>query len=73
MKNLWKYILAGLATAVLCLCWSRFFDNGFQDVLTDKQSIILGVSTFLSFEMVVLTGIIVSKIEKNKPTDTEKN
>ncbi len=72
MKKVLKYIVAGLVVAFLCFCWTCFFDNAFHG-LVSEQRIALGVGLFLSFEMVVLTGIIVSKIEKKKPTDTEEN
>lgn len=71
MKNLWKYILTGLVVAFLCFCWTCLFYNTFHGLISE-QRIAFGVGLFLSFEMVVLTGVIVSKIEKNKPTDTEK-
>ena len=63
MKKLWKYILVGLAVAFLCFCWTCFFYNTFH-TLVPEQRIAFGVGLFLSFEMVVLTGIIVSKIKK---------
>ena len=71
MKTIWKYILAGLVVAFVCFCWTCFFDNAFHG-LVSEQRIAFGVGLFLSFEMVVLTGIIVSKIDKNKPSDTNK-
>ena len=71
MKTIWKYILAGSVVAFVCFCWTCFFDNAFHG-LVSEQRITFGVGLFLSFEMVVLTGIIVSKIEKNKPSDTNK-
>ena len=71
MKTIWKYILAGLVVAFVCFCWTCFFDNAFHG-LVSEQRIAFGVGLFLSFEMVVLTGIIISKIDKNKPSDTNK-
>ena len=71
MKTIWKYILAGLVVAFVCFCWTCFFYNTFHG-LVSEQRIAFGVGLFLSFEMVVLTGIIVSKIDKNKPSDTNK-
>ena len=71
MKTIWKYVLAGLVVAFVCFCWTCFFNNAFHG-LVSEQRIALGVGLFLSFEMVVLTGIIVSKIDKNKPSDTNK-
>ena len=71
MKTIWKYMLAGLVVAFVCFCWTCFFDNAFHGLVTE-QRIAFGVGLFLSFETVVLTGIIVSKIDKNKPSDTKK-
>lgn len=71
MKSIWKYILAGLVVAFACFCWTCFFANAFNGIVSE-QRIVLGVGLFLSVEMVILTGIIVSKIDKNKPSDTEK-
>ena len=71
MKTIWKYVLAGLVVAFACFCWTCFFDNTFHG-LVSEQRIAFGVGLFLSFEMVVLTGIIISKIDKNKPFDKNK-
>ena len=65
MKTIWKYILSGLVVAILCFCWTCFFDNAFYG-LVSEQRIALAVGLFLSFEMVVLTGIIVSKIDNKR-------
>ena len=71
MKNIWKYILAGLVVSIICLFWVAWFPAFFNG-LTLETATVWGVGLFLSFEMVVLTGIIVSKIDKNKPSDTNK-
>lgn len=71
MKTIWNYVLGGLVTAFVCFCWTCFFDSAFRGVLAE-QRIALGVGLFLAAELVVLAGIIVSKIDRNKPSDTEK-
>ena len=71
LKNIWKYILAGLATAVLCLLWAAWFPAFFNGV-TLEAATTLGVGLFLACEMVILTGLIISKMEKkDEPTDRE--
>lgn len=65
MRNMWKYILIGLGTIVLewiflALAFALF--NG----LDQMAGAVLGTSFFLAFEMVICTGVILSKIEKVK-------
>ena len=65
MKNIWKYIGIGLVTIVLeWLCLSVFVTwfNGMGGL----GGAIIGASFFLAFEMVICTGAILSKIDKNK-------
>lgn len=67
MKNIWKYILIGLGVVIaewVFLALSPAMFNG----LEQTGAIITGAAFFLSFEMVICTGVIVSKINslKNK-------
>ena len=61
MKGIGTYILIGLGTAFLhwawVVCGPLFF-------LTDAEALILKSGLFLSFEMVILTGVILSKLKK---------
>ena len=61
MKGIGTYILIGLSTAFLhwawVVCGPLFF-------LTDAEALILKSGLFLSFEMVILTGVILSKLKK---------
>ena len=74
MKNMWKYVLIGLGTIVLewiFLALVFEFFNGLDQV----SGIVMGTSFFLTFEMVICTGAILSKIEKAKDAsdgDSEK-
>lgn len=65
MKTIWKYVVTGLVVAFVCFCWTSFFDNAFHN-LVSEQRIAFGVGLFLSFEMVILAGIVISKINENK-------
>lgn len=72
MKNIWKYILLGMAVAVLCLfgaAWFPAFFNG----MTLEVATTLGVGLFLACEMVILTGLIISRIEKKDETTDREN
>ena len=65
MKNIWKYILSGVVAAILC--WvvvgvAAPFFNG----MPLEAAVALWVGMFLACEMVILTGIIISKIENRK-------
>lgn len=67
MKNILKYILIGLGVVIaewVFLALSPVMFNG----LEQTGAIITGAAFFLAFEMVICTGVIVSKINslKNK-------
>ena len=62
---MWKYILIGLGTVVLELILLVLFSPWF-DFGREVSGIIVGVGLFLSFEMVICTGAIISKINNNK-------
>ena len=64
MKDILKYILIGLGVALLYWVWIAFFPSFFNG-MTFEGAITVGTGFFLSFEMVVLAGIIISKM-KNK-------
>ena len=61
MNGIGQYILIGLGVARLhwtwVICGPLFF-------LTDAEAWILKSGLFLSFEMVILTGVILSKLKK---------
>ena len=65
MKNMWKYVLAGLGVVfveILFVVLFRDFLNGLSEV----EAVVLAVGTFLAFEMVVCTGVIITKLEDKK-------
>lgn len=63
MKDLWKYIFGGMAAAMLCvycvMCLMALVSSVSWEV-----SATIGIGAFLSFEMVVLAGIVIKKINK---------
>ena len=69
---MWKYILIGLGTAVLELILLALFSSWFS-FTSELSGIIVGVGLFLTFEMVICTGVILSKIEANKDKKTNSD
>lgn len=65
MKNMWKYILIGFGVVILEWIFLAFFSPWFNG-MGELGGIIIGVGFFLAFEMVICTGIIISKINANK-------
>lgn len=65
MKNVWQYILIGLAVVavewVFLTLFAKFF-NGF----TPTEALIVGAAFFLAFEIVICTGVIISKVNASK-------
>ncbi|MEG1593430.1 MAG: hypothetical protein RR350_03390 [Oscillibacter sp.] len=64
MKDIWKYILLGLGVVFLYWVWIAFFPSFFNG-MTWEVATTVGTGFFLSFEIVILAGIIISKM-KNK-------
>ena len=71
MKNIWKYILAGIVVAVggafAAAIGGQFF-NGLGDY---GSGCILGICMYLCIVVVTCTGIIVTKLNKNTHFDGE--
>ncbi len=65
MKNIWRYILIGFGVVILEWIFLAFFSPWF-DGMGELGGIIIGVGFFLAFEMVICTGIIISKINDSK-------
>lgn len=65
MKNVWQYILIGLVVVavegVFLTLFAKFF-NG----LTSTEALIIGAALFLAFEIVICTGVIISKFSAPK-------
>ena len=65
MKNMWKYVLIGLGTIVLEWVFVAFAEAFFSG-LSQEGGIVIGTGFFLAFELVICTGVILSKIDKMK-------
>lgn len=65
MKNMGKYILIGMGVVLVEWIFLAFFSEMFNG-LSQEGAVAIGSAFFLAFEMVICTGIIVSKIEKKK-------
>ena len=70
MKNIGKYILIGVGVVAVEWVFLAVFMEIFNG-LTHEGALIVGSAFFLAFEMVVCTGVIVSKI-KQKDDSTEE-
>lgn len=66
MKDDWLYILIGLTVVAVELVFLILFAkllNGF----TPTEALIIGAAIFLAFEIVICTGVLISKF--NSPKD----
>ena len=64
MKNIWKYVLVGLGVVLVEWVFLSLFMETFNG-LSHEGALVVGSAFFLAFEMVICTGYIASKIEKN--------
>ncbi len=65
MRNLWKYVLAGLGVVFLEILFVALFRD-FLNGLSEVEAVVLAVGIFLAFEMVVCAGVIISKVESKR-------
>lgn len=68
MKNIGKYILIGLGVVLVEWVFLVFFSEMFNG-LSQEGAVFVGSAFFLAFEMVICTGVIVSKIDKKKDSE----
>lgn len=64
MKDIWKYVILGIAVAIGGMFFSEligFIFNG----MDYGSATVLGMGMYLCVVVVTCTGIIISKIEKN--------
>ena len=60
-----KYILIGLCVVLVEWIFLSLFSEIFNG-LSQEGAIVVGSAFFLAFEMVICTGVIISKIDKKK-------
>ena len=65
MKHMWKYILIGFVTVIAEWIFLGAFFTVF-DGMGALGGIVLGVGVFLAFEMVICTGVILSKLNTDE-------
>ena len=65
MKNMGKYILIGLGVVLVEWVFVALFSEMFNG-LSQEGAVAIGSAFFLAFEMVICTGVIVSRIDKKK-------
>ena len=65
MKLMWKYILIGFVTVIAEWIFLGAFSTVF-DGMGALGGIVLGVGVFLAFEMVICTGVILSKLNTDE-------
>lgn len=68
MKNMGKYLLIGLGVVAIEWVFLAFFSEMFNG-LSQEGAVVVGCAFFLAFEMVICTGVIVSKMDKKKDDD----
>ena len=66
MKNVWQYILIGLTVVAVEWVFLVLFAKLFNG-LTSTEALIIGAALFLAFEIVICTGVLISKF--NSPKD----
>lgn len=64
MKNIWKYIILGIAVAIVGMFVSDLIRSIFNG-MDYGSALALGMGMYLCVVVVTCTGIIISKIEKN--------
>ncbi len=65
MKTMWKYVLIGIGVVIVEWIFLALFSEIFNG-LSQEGAVVIGAAFFLAFEMIVCTGLIISKIEKFK-------
>lgn len=63
MKDMWKYVLIGIGVAILEVLFVVMF-SGIFNGLTQVEGLVIGVGIFLAVEIVICTGAILSKNNK---------
>lgn len=70
MKNIWKYILIGLGVVIVEWIFLALFIEVFNG-LGQTGGVVIGAAFFLAFEMVICTGVIISKIERINKSNSD--
>ena len=71
MKNIWQYILAGIAVAIGGMFVSDLAGNFFNGLGGYGFGCILGICMYLCIVVVTCTGIVVTKLNKDTRSKEE--
>ena len=69
MKNIWRYILSGIAVAIGGMFVSAIAGSFFNGLGGYGFGCILGICMYLCVVIVTCTGIIVAELRKNTHVD----
>lgn len=64
MKDIWKYVILGIAVAIGGIFFSELTRSVFNG-MDHGSAMALGIGVYLCIVVVICTGIIIFKIEKN--------
>lgn len=73
MKNIWQYILAGIAVAIGGMYVSDLAGHFFNGLGGYGFGCVLGICMYLCVVIVTCTGIIVTELHKNTYVGEENN
>ncbi len=71
MKNIWRYILLGIAVAIDGMFVSDIAGSFFNGMGGYGFGCILGICMYLCVVIVTCTGIIITKLNKDTPSEKE--
>ena len=71
MKNIWQYVLLGVVVAVGGLFVSDLAGSFFNGMGGYGFGCILGICMYLCVVIVTCTGIIITKLNKDTPSEKE--
>ncbi len=71
MKNIWRYILLGIAVAIGGMFVSDIAGSFFNGMGGYGFGCILGICMYLCVVIVTCTGIIITKLNKDTPSEKE--
>ena len=71
MKNIWRYILLGIAVAIGGMFVSDIAGSFFNCIGGYGFGCILGICMYLCVVIVTCTGIIITKLNKDTPSEKE--
>ena len=71
MKNIWRYILLGIAVAIGGMFVSDIAGSFFNGMGGYGFGCILGICMYLCVVIATCTGIIITKLNKDTPSEKE--